>query len=243
MKKIFTIAVLVCVCNVVFAQHHCDLTVVNLTYPVKGTTIRSDAGIPIAFTIKNLGPDSIETKDTIYIYLGTNGIINYAFSPYRVVSTILAKDSTIDIIDTFSGGEMFMHWSGYAHDSDKSFCINVMPHNGSSTDPVTDLVLSNNSDCADSVHMLNVHTNISKSKEEVSLYPNPFSDHAVLKIENNSNLKNTGLVITDLSGRVVKQLVITGNETIINRNGLADGMYFYTVFCNGETVKGKFVVQ
>ena len=77
-----------------------------------------------------------------------------------------------------------------------------------------------------------------------TLYPNPFTNTATLKIEGFNTSTNTTLIITDLVGKVVRELHITGNETTIQRDGLNPGLYFYYV-ANNETgiAKGKFVVE
>ena len=49
---------------------------------------------------------------------------------------------------------------------------------------------------------------------------------------------------SDNTGRMVKQVSITGAETVLSREGLAEGMYYYHITTEGTTLlKGKLMVQ
>ncbi|MCW3109230.1 MAG: hypothetical protein JWQ09_3736 [Segetibacter sp.] len=78
---------------------------------------------------------------------------------------------------------------------------------------------------------------------ETVIYPNPMSGDAVLKI-NASAYNNASIAISDISGRTVKQLPVTSSETIIHKDGMVPGMYFYTVQNDGVKVaNGKLAVE
>jgi hypothetical protein len=52
------------------------------------------------------------------------------------------------------------------------------------------------------------------------------------------------LDLYDNTGRMVKQLSITEAETVLSREGLADGIYYYHIASDGAPLlKGKLVVQ
>ena len=79
----------------------------------------------------------------------------------------------------------------------------------------------------------------------ISLFPNPFSTSATLLI--NGELKeNSYLYIYNLLGEEVKTIpIINQKEITINRDNLADGMYFYKIIGkNKEAIAtGKMVVE
>ncbi len=81
----------------------------------------------------------------------------------------------------------------------------------------------------------------------VQVYPNPFSESAVLAV-NFPLVKGGGgdLVFTlyDLCGRIVKEQTIIENQTTIERRTLKAGIYFYKLMGTNQTVAtGKMVVQ
>ncbi len=75
------------------------------------------------------------------------------------------------------------------------------------------------------------------------LYPNPMHNAAILSV--NTILDNAVLKLYDLTGRNVGIVqYIHTQYFVINRNGLANGMYFYVLFNQGEVItSGKVVIQ
>jgi hypothetical protein len=89
-------------------------------------------------------------------------------------------------------------------------------------------------------------TGINKITETQSaLFPNPMSTSATLAISNGVSLTNAKLVISDISGRVVKTQENIFSHTIsINRDNLSTGMYFYTLTQNNKVVaNGKLIIN
>jgi hypothetical protein len=77
-------------------------------------------------------------------------------------------------------------------------------------------------------------------------YPNPFSDQTQLEIM----LKNSADVnvkVTNLIGESVLENNYTfaaGNHTLVfNRNGLASGVYYYTVKAGNESITQKLIIE
>jgi len=87
----------------------------------------------------------------------------------------------------------------------------------------------------------NIITSIEILKEStVSISPNPFHTSATLT----TNKNKSKLRIYNTLGTMVREETITTPSTIINRNSLADGIYFYQLVSeDGEVVNGKFVVE
>jgi len=79
--------------------------------------------------------------------------------------------------------------------------------------------------------------------QQVYFYPNPFSGEASFHV-NVSLKEKTSLRITDALGRIVKELVITAEETPITRKDITEsGIYFYSLYSNSKRVSvGKLII-
>jgi len=85
--------------------------------------------------------------------------------------------------------------------------------------------------------------NLTKKNSSITLSPNPFHSTSTLSIFD-SRFTKGDLKIYDLMGGLVQQQIITNQSTIINRNGLCDGLYFYRLSnSEGLMLTGKFVVN
>ena len=79
---------------------------------------------------------------------------------------------------------------------------------------------------------------------QATVYPNPTSGDAILKVTIPGGYNNTSVTISDVSGRSVKQIAVTASETTIQTNGLLPGLYFYTVRNEGNTISnGKLLIN
>ena len=81
-----------------------------------------------------------------------------------------------------------------------------------------------------------------QADNSVTIYPNPFDNTATLHISNVSG--NVSLALYDVLGKEVKNITNIKNENIqINRDNLPDGIYFYQVRNNNNTIAtGKIVL-
>jgi hypothetical protein len=74
-----------------------------------------------------------------------------------------------------------------------------------------------------------------------SLYPNPFTEHTILNIENSIG-NNYELFIFNFQGVLVRKMNITSNHTTIQRSDLGSGFYMYqlrtgnSIVCNGRMI-------
>jgi hypothetical protein len=76
----------------------------------------------------------------------------------------------------------------------------------------------------------------------VTLAPNPFKEQATLYVDN--VLPGMKLTITNAIGQVVRQSDVNNNNTVINKDALSSGMYFYQLQSKeGIAAKGKFVIE
>ena len=89
---------------------------------------------------------------------------------------------------------------------------------------------------------------------DVVLYPNPFSTSATLEIKGAIPNGAVTMVVMDMIGRDLKTISLSNNSATVNtqntmqftieRNDLANGMYFYKLVNNKDIIAGgKFTVQ
>jgi hypothetical protein len=75
------------------------------------------------------------------------------------------------------------------------------------------------------------------------LAPNPFSDFTRLAFENDEEEEHK-LIISDMNGRIVQEMMTTGDEFIIRRLDMNSGLYFFRVFSQDQVLySGKLVVK
>jgi hypothetical protein len=81
-----------------------------------------------------------------------------------------------------------------------------------------------------------------KNKQNISFFPNPFSDQATLHTD--KLLQNASLTVYNSFGQVVKQTDQLSGETIIfQRENLQSGVYFYRLLENNKIIStDKFVI-
>ena len=75
------------------------------------------------------------------------------------------------------------------------------------------------------------------------LAPNPFSDFTRLAFENDDDEVHE-LIISDMNGRIVLEMITTGDEFIIPVLNLNSGLYFFRVFNQDKVLyNGKLIVK
>jgi len=75
------------------------------------------------------------------------------------------------------------------------------------------------------------------------LAPNPFSDFTRLAFENDDDEEHE-LIISDMNGRIVLEMITTGDEFIIPGLNLNSGLYFFRVFNQDKVLyNGKLIVK
>jgi hypothetical protein len=77
---------------------------------------------------------------------------------------------------------------------------------------------------------------------EISIYPNPAKDYVNIAVPANLTSANTTVEITDALGKVVMKETINTDVTTLRITKLEDGVYFFRVITNNQTLKvGKVV--
>ncbi len=201
-----------------------NLDMVNLTYSVSG-------GIPLH--------DRVTELDGMYKYQAVDGdsaaVLIYNFK----------NDGTG--MDTIGYGYAYLHETGEW----TSFKVNMEYQNDHIPDTLNIAFFSSGN--AQELHIgstlwvdsLVLHTytgvfNLSAGQLPVSVYPNPATDYVIFETANNREQRV--LEIYDQQGKRVGTSPFTGKKTKVNTGQLPDGIYFYKVFLNNETVAaGKFV--
>jgi uncharacterized repeat protein (TIGR01451 family) len=79
---------------------------------------------------------------------------------------------------------------------------------------------------------------------KVSVYPNPFSDETTFLIRSEKVNETYTLEITDVLGKSVNKFRTNEKQFTVNRSGLQNGMYFYTITNNAGLVgMGKVIIK
>ncbi len=90
-------------------------------------------------------------------------------------------------------------------------------------------------------------TGLNESETQITsatIFPNPFNSSFIIKIPEHTVLNNAVMRIYDLCGKEVKTVPISDNEIRVNRDELKDGIYFYTLFNDGQKKEsGKLVAN
>lgn len=95
----------------------------------------------------------------------------------------------------------------------------------------------------------NVATSSAPSSETdiTVVYPNPFSDNAVIRFKSGIDpaLSPVSVTILDVTGRVVQKMDgLTSDEAVISADGMTNGLYFFQVLQGGVIVdSGKMIVR
>lgn len=95
-----------------------------------------------------------------------------------------------------------------------------------------------------SITFIRVGVNEVLNKIGFSIYPNPFSTTATIKIEQATMYSNLVFEMFDMAGRKVTTKLLVNAETTLNKGDVANGVYMYKVTNGSETLAtGRLVVQ
>lgn len=75
-----------------------------------------------------------------------------------------------------------------------------------------------------------------------SVYPNPFTTTSTIHFSDEVKLSDIKIEVSDISGRILRSIIPTNNNTTFERSGLSSGMYFINVYENGKLSGSKKVV-
>jgi hypothetical protein len=92
---------------------------------------------------------------------------------------------------------------------------------------------------------ISIITGLEKAKEitlNCSAYPNPASDFLTLKVENYDN-QNLSYQLYNISGILLENKKVTGNETAISMGNRLSGAYFLKVMDNQKEIKTFKIIK
>jgi len=244
MKRLFTLIALVVLTINADAQRTCNLVFTSITY-THGGSYGDSSLVPFYATVKNMGPDSLKTTDTMafFLVLWDPYINNYNYSTNGVITwgNHMAIGDSITFYDT--SGTLVIptyHWI-HPSDSTANLCLNVFGISGGSDSIKLDTATA--SLACIPVTYLDIHQQ-AIAKNGLKLYPNP----AKTELNFDINLNKSG----DLSIRILDMLgrtVITENagmsnagshKITLNTGSLNDGIYIYQVIVGSEATTGRF---
>jgi hypothetical protein len=80
---------------------------------------------------------------------------------------------------------------------------------------------------------------------QISAYPNPVTDHLILKIADDTSVERTPWIASlyDVKGSLIKQLIIVSNETAIDMADLQTATYFLKVINDNKEVKTFKIIK
>lgn len=73
-------------------------------------------------------------------------------------------------------------------------------------------------------------------------FPNPATDHLILKVENFDH-ENLSFQVIDLYGRILDNRKITGSQTQIDMGNFVSATYFVNVFLDNQLVKAFKIIK
>ena len=92
---------------------------------------------------------------------------------------------------------------------------------------------------------LSVDESVQDFDYQVDVYPNPAIDVVRFTLPEGKGMNlHKKIIITDLSGRIVREIRFVGGEAVWDLTGVSQGFYFYRLELDGELVDvGKIVVM
>lgn len=79
---------------------------------------------------------------------------------------------------------------------------------------------------------------------EISIYPNPANDYVNIAVPANISSANAKVEVTDALGKLVMKESISAEVTTLRITKLEDGVYFFRIIANNQTMKvGKVLTQ
>ncbi|RYE25786.1 MAG: T9SS type A sorting domain-containing protein [Sphingobacteriales bacterium] len=247
MKKHYFICCTLFMSFASLAQRSVDLEV-TLTKPATAELLPAADPFNLQATIKNNGPDTIKTTDTLALSFFLDG----STQPESVVINgqmvqVAASPVSQDIAPGASGNFNFQMSisnppSAGAHD----LCLEVIVLNRSA-DAVTDPTPANNKVCANvTFDFPTAVGNVKQQATTLSVYPTPASGNATVSINLEKSVP-VSFTITDLSGRVVYSenkgtLPAQNNQFNINCSNLPSGIYMLHVSAGTQTFHQKMLV-
>ena len=81
------------------------------------------------------------------------------------------------------------------------------------------------------------------SYNNITIYPNPATNNLCINLQQLKNLQNTTVSVFDMQGKLLLQQIITQQQTELNINHFAKGIYVVKVQNEKEIIQSKFIKE
>jgi hypothetical protein len=82
-----------------------------------------------------------------------------------------------------------------------------------------------------------------KDNVQLSIYPNPATNNLCINLQQLNDLQNTSVTVFDMQGKLLLQQTITQQQTELNINQFAKGIYVVKVQNEKEIMQSKFIKE
>lgn len=232
MKKLL-LSLLTLISVSAFAQKDLSITLLS---PLDGAEINSGKAIPVAFTVKNEGPNVVMAGDSfrVVLYLATSPSNITPLGAFSAAKAMNVGDSANYVINNQIGVT-------FENDIDDAIFIAAVAFK----DTVANVDPNDSNDVAFSTVNLRVnHTGLAQTTalaNSVSVYPNPATTEFTVSM----TATNATVDIMDITGKLVETAAVSMGEARFDVSNYNNGVYFYQIKGeNNSTIKsGKFTVS
>lgn len=215
-----------------FAQRNVDLEL-TVTNPQDGEYIPPNQFFPFTVSVKNVGTTNLLASDSVAYYLLMNGD-TITFQPENT-NHFFYTGNALQTGDSFSINRQ-MGFDVSLDGQDVELCVFVKPY--SLLDPVSDSLLTDNTDCV-TIHVMNDPAGVDEVvNASVSVFPNPAAGQFTIDAKEAQLLTVNAL---DAQGRRI-ELVTNANKSI-DCSSLANGMYQLEIMTSNGIALKKLVIN
>lgn len=227
-KLLLTACFLIFILPTSRAQKHCDLAL-QIISPAQGAEIPYGDTLKMYISVKNLGPDDIDSSDAFFYIM--NGL---PFPMYFDNNSIPAGDSLV-----------YMPFLTVSGENDTDYHLSLCSYLLVDSNTFQDDNPTNDSACMNVVLKAKNHTGIStasQNKLSAQLYPNPATSFIDFSVDESGRYE---VRITNILGRQCLSKEFEGKHCRLNLNSLAEGIYQYRLMNkrNGQSTFGKFLKE
>jgi len=204
------------------------------TYQVTGTDVKNCSNTATKTVTVNL-PLPIELLNFIAIPAGANIQLDWSTASEINNDYFTVQHSK----DGISFEEVLrMHAIGNSHTVLHYSAIDYNPFEGTSYYRLKQTDFNGKFTCSNIVDI------VFKKSVDLAIYPNPFSMHITVSINDASQINNCELRIVNILGAEMMNTTITNQLTTLETNNLPSGIYTYKVISNDKTIQsGKLISQ
>jgi hypothetical protein len=217
-----------------FAQNKTDMAITSVT-PHNGSIVTPNDPFQPEFWIKNNGPASITTLDTLTFQLVLNGSpITLNIQGQNVNKFRVTFQTAVNAGDSIDFKFPYTITFNTTPANNSTFCFATDLLNNGSIDTAT----ANNMSCS----TINYPSAINEANggKQISVYPNPASGKISFDLSANGE---SALQVFDLNGNLVMNANISKQSNSIDVSNLSQGLYLFTVKSSeAETMHGRFNV-